>query len=262
MNLIYDPWPWYVAGPLIALTMFILLFAGKKFGMSSNLSTMCTIGGAGKFADYFKFDWKSDRWNLIVVLGAIIGGYIASRFMSGNTVLINPEVAQQLSEDYGITSAGQAYLPPELFATQQLTDPFVLVLLILGGFMVGFGIVLVKSEAVSWYRIFEMFKFQSFHMYGIIGSALVLGVIGIQLIKKFKIKAIGGAEMNLHPKKKGVTNYLLGGIIFGLGWALAGACPGPMYVLAGAGYYSILIVIGGALLGTFVYGVVKDKLPH
>jgi hypothetical protein len=125
-----------------------------------------------------------------------------------------------------------------------------------------FGIIMYKSEAASWFRIYEMFQFGSFHMYGIIGSALVLGVIGIQLIKKFKIKAIGGAEMNLHPKKKGVTNYLLGGIIFGLGWALAGACPGPMYVLAGAGYYSILVVIGGALLGTFVYGVVKNKLPH
>ena len=110
-----------------------------------------------------------------------------------------------------------------------------------------FGIIMYKSEAASWFRIYEMFQFGSFHMYGIIGSALVLGVIGIQLIKKFKIKAIGGAEMNLHPKKKGVTNYLLGGIIFGLGWALAGACPGPMYVLAGAGYYSILIVIGGAV---------------
>lgn len=119
-----------------------------------------------------------------------------------------------------------------------------------------------KSEAASWFRIYEMFQFGSFHMYGIIGAALVLGVIGIQLIKKFKIKAIGGTEMNLHPKKKGVTNYLIGGIIFGLGWALAGACPGPMYVLAGAGYYSILIVIGGALLGTFVYGLLKDKLPH
>jgi hypothetical protein len=139
MNLIYDPWPWYVAGPLISLTMFILLFAGKKFGMSSNLSTMCSIGGAGKFADHFKFDWKSHRWNLIVVLGAIIGGYIASHFMSDNTVLINTEVAQQLSQDYGITSVGQAYLPPELFATQQLTDPFVLAILILSGFMVGFG---------------------------------------------------------------------------------------------------------------------------
>ena len=125
-----------------------------------------------------------------------------------------------------------------------------------------FGIIMYKSEAASWFRIYEMFQFGSFHMYGIIGSALVLGVIGIQIIKKFKIKAIGDAEMNLHPKKKGVTNYLIGGIIFGLGWALAGACPGPMYVLAGAGYYSILVVIGGALLGTFVYGVVKDKLPH
>tara|TARA_R110000868_G_scaffold348310_1_gene609293 strand:+ start:591 stop:1004 length:414 start_codon:yes stop_codon:yes gene_type:complete len=125
-----------------------------------------------------------------------------------------------------------------------------------------FGIIMYKSEAASWFRIYEMFQFGSFHMYGIIGSALVLGVIGIQIIKKFKIKAIGDAEMNLHPKKKGVTNYLIGGIIFGLGWALAGACPGPMYVLAGAGYYSILVVIGGALLGTFVYGVVRDKLPH
>ena len=125
-----------------------------------------------------------------------------------------------------------------------------------------FGIIMFKSEAASWFRIYEMFQFGSFHMYGIIGSALVLGVIGVQIIKKYKIKAISGAEMNLHPKKKGVTNYLFGGIIFGLGWALAGACPGPMYVLAGAGYYSILVVIAGALLGTFVYGVVKDKLPH
>ena len=125
-----------------------------------------------------------------------------------------------------------------------------------------FGIIMYKSEAASWFRIYEMFQFGSFHMYGIIGSALVIGVVGVQIIKKYNIKAIGGTEMNLHPKKKGVTNYLIGGIIFGLGWALAGACPGPMYVLAGAGYYSILVVIAGALLGTFVYGVVKNKLPH
>ena len=125
-----------------------------------------------------------------------------------------------------------------------------------------FGIIMYKSEAASWFRIYEMFEFGSFHMYGIIGSALVLGVLGIQIIKRYKIKAIGGTEMNLHPKKKSIARYLIGGIIFGLGWALAGACPGPMYVLAGAGYYSILMVIGGALLGTFVYGVLKDKLPH
>ncbi|SIR22183.1 DUF6691 family protein [Maribacter ulvicola] len=125
-----------------------------------------------------------------------------------------------------------------------------------------FGIIMYKSEAASWFRIYEMFQFGSFHMYGIIGSALVLGVIGIQIIKKYKIKAIGSSEMNLHPKKKGITSYLIGGIIFGLGWALAGACPGPMYVLAGAGYFSILVVIASAVLGTFVYGVIKDKLPH
>ena len=139
MNWIYDPWPWYVAGPLIALTMFILLFAGKQFGMSSNLSTMCSMGGAGKVSDFFKFDWKAERWNLMVVLGAVIGGFIASLHLSDNTVEINPEVAQKLSQDYGIESAGQAYLPPELFASQQLTDPLVLAILVLGGFMVGFG---------------------------------------------------------------------------------------------------------------------------
>lgn len=125
-----------------------------------------------------------------------------------------------------------------------------------------FGIIMYKSEAASWFRIYEMFQFGSFHMYGIIGSALVLGVIGIQLIKKFKIRAIGGTEINLHPKDKSIARYLIGGIIFGLGWALAGACPGPMYVLVGAGFYSILVVIVGALLGTFVYGMVKNKLPH
>ena len=125
-----------------------------------------------------------------------------------------------------------------------------------------FGIIMYKSEAASWFRIYEMFQFGSFHMYGIIGSALAIGVIGVQIIKKFRIKAVGGAEMKLHPKKKSIARYLIGGIIFGLGWALAGACPGPMYVLVGAGYYSILIVIGGALLGTFVYGLLRDRLPH
>lgn len=125
-----------------------------------------------------------------------------------------------------------------------------------------FGIVMYKSEAASWFRIYEMFEFGSFHMYGIIGSALVLGVIGVQIIKRNNLKAIGNQPMQLNPKNKSVARYLIGGTIFGLGWALAGACPGPMYVLAGAGYYSILVVIGGALLGTFVYGLLRDKLPH
>tara|TARA_R110000796_G_scaffold67449_5_gene154834 strand:- start:92199 stop:92612 length:414 start_codon:yes stop_codon:yes gene_type:complete len=125
-----------------------------------------------------------------------------------------------------------------------------------------FGIVLVKSEAVSWYRIFEMFKFQSFHMYGIIGSAVLLGILFLWLIKKFKIKTIEGDYVNLPPKDKSIARYILGGIIFGLGWALAGACPGPMYILLGTGVYSMVIVIMAAMLGTFIYGLLKDKLPH
>jgi hypothetical protein len=125
-----------------------------------------------------------------------------------------------------------------------------------------FGIIMFKSEAASWFRIYEMFQFGSFHMYGIMGSALALGVIGVQIIKRKNIKAMGGEDLKLAPKDKSITRYLAGGILFGLGWALAGACPGPMYVLAGAGYASILVVIFGALLGTFLYGLLKSKLPH
>ena len=125
-----------------------------------------------------------------------------------------------------------------------------------------FGIVMYKSEAASWFRIYEMFHFGSFHMYGIIGSAVILGLIGVQLIKKYDAKAIENQEMCLTPKKPGIARYLIGGIIFGLGWALTGACPGPMFVLAGAGFYSILIVIAGSILGTLVYGLVYKKLPH
>lgn len=125
-----------------------------------------------------------------------------------------------------------------------------------------FGIVMYKSEAASWFRIYEMFQFGSFHMYGIIGSALLIGVIGVQIIKRKNLKAIGNREMKLIPKQRSITRYLIGGILFGLGWALAGACPGPMFVLAGAGYASILVVILGAMLGTFLYGLLKNKLPH
>ena len=120
----------------------------------------------------------------------------------------------------------------------------------------------MKSEAVSWYRIFEMFKFQAFHMYGIIGSAVVLGVIAIGLIKITGAKNIKGEKIKVPTKEKGFVNYLLGGTIFGLGWALAGACPGPMYILVGTGVFSMLIVIAAAILGTFVYGLIKDKIPH
>lgn len=119
-----------------------------------------------------------------------------------------------------------------------------------------------KSEAASWFRIYEMFQFQSFHMYGIIGSALVSGILVVQIIKRFKIKSFYGEKITFKPKDKSFSRYFFGGIIFGLGWALAGACPGPMFTLAGAGYLSILIVIIAAVLGTFLYGLLKNKLPH
>ncbi|WP_299249643.1 DUF6691 family protein [uncultured Aquimarina sp.] len=134
-----------------------------------------------------------------------------------------------------------------------------IIYLVIGVF---FGIVLFKSEAASWFRIYEMFQFASFHMYGIIGSAVGLGIIVVQLIKRFKMKSVYGEKIVITPKEKSFNRYILGGIIFGLGWALAGACPGPMFVLAGAGYLPILIVIASSIVGTFIYGLLKNKLPH
>lgn len=131
-------------------------------------------------------------------------------------------------------------------------------------FLVGvlFGIVMSKAEIISWYRIYEMFKFQSFHMYGIIGSAVLIGMVSMLLFRKKVVKTFEGQEIHITPKKKGLYRNLLGGILFGLGWALAGACPGPMFVLVGKGVVPILVVIFGATLGAFFYGSLKDKLPH
>lgn len=125
-----------------------------------------------------------------------------------------------------------------------------------------FGIVMTKSEAVSWYRIQEMFRFQSFHMYGIIGTAVVLGTMATYIIKKYKLRDYEGNLIVFTPKEKSVPRYLIGGIIFGLGWALTGACPGPLFVNLGYGYWSFLIAIAGALSGTYFYGMIRDRLPH
>ena len=125
-----------------------------------------------------------------------------------------------------------------------------------------FGIVLIKAEAVSWYRIYEMFHFQSFHMYGIIGTALFTGIVGLQIIKKYKVKDYNGLPINIIEKERGFWRYIIGGSLFGLGWALAGSCPGPIFILLGTGTYAIAVVLIGALLGTYIYGLLKDKLPH
>lgn len=127
---------------------------------------------------------------------------------------------------------------------------------------VAFGIVMYKAEAASWFRIFEMFSFQSFHMYGFIGSALVVGIIGVQYLQRKEVKDIEGQLIQIQPKTKSIPRYLIGGTFFGLGWALVGACPGPIFALLGSGVFSMVIVIIGALLGTYLYGLIRKYLPH
>lgn len=136
---------------------------------------------------------------------------------------------------------------------------------LIGYFAVGilFGIIMTKSEAISWFRIHEMFRFESFHMYGIIGTAVVLGVIILQTMKRFNIKTLDDAFVTYkRPIDLNFKRHLIAGTIFGLGWALIGACPGPMFIMLGHGLYIFVVVILSAVLGTFVYGVVRDKLPH
>lgn len=125
-----------------------------------------------------------------------------------------------------------------------------------------FGIVMTKSEAISWYRIQEMFRFESFHMYGIIGTAVVVGALVLWLLRRSQIKSLEGTDLNLFPKAMSIPRYLFGGILFGLGWAMTGACPGPLFTLLGHGIGAILIVIASAVLGTFCYGLVRNSLPH
>ena len=124
-----------------------------------------------------------------------------------------------------------------------------------------FGIVFIKAEIISWFRIQEMFRLQSFHMYGVIGSAVVVGMISVFLIKKFNIKTIAGETVDFHPKKfqKG---QVYGGLIFGLGWAITGACPGPIFAQIGSGYMVVIVTLLSAVAGTWVYGLLKDKLPN
>ncbi|MDR7210438.1 DUF6691 family protein [Flavobacterium piscis] len=124
-----------------------------------------------------------------------------------------------------------------------------------------FGIIFVKAEIISWFRIQEMFQLQSFFMYGVIGSAVVVGIISIQIIKKFNIKTIQGEKIEIQPKtfNKG---QIYGGLLFGFGWAITGACPGPLFAQIGTGVTVIVVTLISAILGTWVYGLFKDKLPH
>ena len=139
MEYILSPWPWYVAGPLIALCMYLMFYFGKKFGVSSNLETLCSIAGAGRLVDFFKFDWKENKWNLNFVAGLIIGGFIASQWLAPDqTVALNPDVIQDLSQ-IGIQNAGSQYLPEEIFSEDAMFTLKGILILLVAGLLVGFG---------------------------------------------------------------------------------------------------------------------------
>jgi len=126
-----------------------------------------------------------------------------------------------------------------------------------------FGVTLTMGEVISWFRIQEMFRFESFHMYGVIGSAIVLGAVFHLVARRLRWKTAEGEDLDIYryPATQWKA-YLIGGTIFGMGWAITGACPGPLFITVGAGYWPILVAILGALLGTLIYGVLKSKLPH
>jgi uncharacterized membrane protein YedE/YeeE len=168
MEWIFNPWPWYIGGPMIALVMFLLLYFGKNFGMSSNLRTFCTICGAGKSNEFFNFDWKTQQWNLLVSAGAIIGGALAAHFLStDSSVAIHPDTITKLQE-LNINSAGVSYLPEELFSVEALMQPKVLLMLSIGGFLVGFG-ARYAGGCTSGHAISGLSNLQLVSLYAVIG---------------------------------------------------------------------------------------------
>lgn len=140
IEFISQPWPWYVSGPLITLTMTILLLSGRRFGISSNLQTLCAMGGCGKVANYFKIDWKQNVWNLVFVAGTIIGGFLAANYLQADAPVAISEATAESLAPYGITADVNEAVPTEIFSWENLSSPQGLIMLLLGGFLVGFGV--------------------------------------------------------------------------------------------------------------------------
>jgi len=166
-----------------------------------------------------------------------------------------PFIAQQINTDYEVRSehamcVNHSELDRPLAASLKYGVAGIL-----------FGVILIKSEVISWFRIQEMFRLQSFHMYGVIGSAVVVGIISVFLIKKFRLKSIDGESIRLEPKKFN-KGQIYGGLTFGLGWAITGACPGPLFAQIGTGALVIIVTLFSAIVGTWVYGKFRNRLPH
>jgi len=272
-DILTQPWHWSFSGFMIVIVMFLLIHFGQRFGVSSSFRAICSIAGAGKLAEYFRYDWKSHDWLLLFVIGAIIGGFLSQQFMANPLpVAINQQTVQDLSA-LGIHQNAAAIIgccrrlfyrwssDDTLNITNHLNSIIMqkLVFLLIG---ILFGITMTKSEAISWFRIQEMFRFQGFHMYGIIGVAVILGA-GLHFwMQRSAYKRNDGTQVQFQDKPKTYTANIIGGTIFGLGWAMTGACPGPLYVLIGNGVYVVIAVIISALFGAFVYGMIRSKLPH
>jgi uncharacterized protein len=169
----------------------------------------------------------------------------------------------QQNEEFILDTAGSAAEPtpacdaPNLQQGREASTSLLKYLIV--GVM--FGIVFVKAEIISWFRIQEMFRLDSFHMYGVIGSAVAVGALSVFLIRKFNIKAMNGEEVHL-PHKTFHRGQIFGGLIFGLGWAITGACPGPLFAQIGSGYLAVTVTLLSAIAGTWTYGYFRDKLPH
>ncbi len=184
MEWILDPWPWYVGGPLIATTMLVLIFLGKNFGFSSNLRTMCAMAGAGKSCDFFCFDWKAQTWNLLFLVGTIIGGFIAMNYLSHDQAAIPlGEATIAKLQNLGFESAGKEYIPSELFSTAAFESPKTLILLLLAGLFVGFGS-RYAGGCTSGHAISGLSNLQLPSLYAVIGF-FVGGLIMVHLIFPF-----------------------------------------------------------------------------
>lgn len=168
LEFVSEPWPWYVSGPLIALIMFFLLLFGQRFGLSSNFKTMCSMVGGGKNCDYFDFDWKKDKWNLVFVLGAIIGGFISHFYLGAEEpIALNPTTVSELNS-LGIKNAGESYLPAEIFSWDALLSVKGFIMVILGGFLVGFG-TRYADGCTSGHAISGLSNFQKSSFVAVIG---------------------------------------------------------------------------------------------
>lgn len=174
--------------------------------------------------------------------------------MKETTMVTSQQTIQNIQTDFEVHSLETKQAP-----TQENHNWFYFFRFVLAGII--FGILLTKSEVISWFRIQEMFRLQSFHMYGVIGSAVVVGIISVWLIKKLNIKTIDGEKITFQPKKFN-KGQIIGGLTFGLGWAMTGACPGPLFAQIGAGFLVVILVLLSAIAGTWTYGYLREKLPH